>query len=288
MKANAVRKRPSLFQALGSADPPEPVQVAGRDFHLDNVLKHDSWAATAIYRDTADERIICKFNRTKSVFGIPMAWLGRVLAAREARFLRRLADIDLVPDDLGPVTTDGAELAHAVARTYVDGEVFINPDQTDARFFAELRQLLNAVHGCNMAYVDLHKRENIIVGRDGRPNLIDFQVSAGLSSGWPGNGWVARKIIDKLQEMDDYHYRKHYARCLPETLSEEELRRYLKPPGWIRAHRKIAAPLRSLRRRLLVLLKIRDGSGQAHSELNPEDAFRPRAADPQIPPQSPP
>ena len=203
-----------------------------------------------------------------------MAWLGRALAAREAGFLRRLAHIELIPNDLGSVTADGRELRHAVARTYVDGEPFQVPAQVNSTFFAELRQLLDAIHACDMAYVDLHKRENIIVDRDGRPHLVDFQASLGAWPGWPGNGRLVHIMIRKLQEMDDFCYRKHYARCLPETLTEEELQRYLEPPGFVRVHRKIAVPLRGLRRWLLVLLKVRDRSGDARSELEPEDAFR--------------
>lgn len=208
-----------------------------------------------------------------------MAWLGRALATREADFLRRLAHVELVPDDLGVVLAEGRELGNAIARTYVDGEAFQTAAQVRVSFFAELRRLLDAVHACDMAYVDLHKRENIIVDQQGRPHLVDFQVSFGAWPRWPGNGRFVRFVTGKLQELDDYHYRKHYARCFPETLTPEQLRQYLEPPGFVRAHRVIGVPFRSLRRRLLVLLKIRDRSGDARSELEPEDAFRSRTAD---------
>jgi len=260
-----------VLRALGNAEPPDRVEVAGAGYRIESVLKHDSWAATAIYAGPRGQRIICKFNRVQPAFGLPMAWLGRILARREAGFLRRLAHVELVPDDLGPVTVESHPVASAVARRYVEGEAFRDGTSVQVSFFVELRRLLDSVHASDMAYVDLHKRENIIVDRAGRPHLVDFQVSLGAWRRWPGSGWLVRK----LQEMDDYHYRKHYARCLPETLTPEELRRYLEPPGFIRAHRTVAVPLRGLRRRLLVLLKVRDHSGQAGSELEPEDALRP-------------
>ena len=277
--AASVRKRPALFRALGNSDPPKSISLGSGEYHVETVLKHDSWAATAVYSNLRGERIICKFNRTASAFGIPMSWLGRALAAREAGFLRRLAQVELAPDDLGPVVADGRELRHAMARTYVEGEAFQSAAQIRVEFFAELRRLLDAIHTCDMAYVDLHKRENIIVDRDGRPHLIDFQVSFGAWPRWPGNGRFVHFITRKLQAMDDYHYRKHYARCFPETLTPEQLRQYLEPPGFIRAHRVIGVPLRGLRRRLLASLKIRDRSGDARSELEPEDAFRSSPAD---------
>jgi hypothetical protein len=272
-----VKKRPALLRALGQSDPPEHVSIRGSVYDRINILKHDSWAATAIYATPSGERAICKFNRTQSVFGIPMRWLGRILATREAGFLKRLADIELVPDDLGHVTADGRVLPNAIARAYVDGEAFTVKEQINAKFFEELRTLLAAVHAHDMAYVDLHKRENIIVSLDCRPYLIDFQVSLGLSQSWLGRSGLARFIVAKLQEMDIYHFNKHLTRCLPETLTPEQLAEFQQLPALVRYHRKIAAPLRSVRRALLVRMKVRQGEGLASSELEAEDAFRRQA-----------
>src|ERR1700684_3126315 len=62
----SVRKRPALFRALGDSDPPKSVSVSlgNGEYHVETVLKHDSWAATAVYSNLRGERIICKFNRT--------------------------------------------------------------------------------------------------------------------------------------------------------------------------------------------------------------------------------
>lgn len=269
-----LRKRPAWLRALGNAEPPPSVEVEGRTYRLEITFKHDSWAATALYADSAGARITCKFNRVQPVFIIPMRWLGRTLARREAHFLQLLADVPLVPDELGPVIAQGKVLENAVARRFVDGAPFRNSTKVDQHFFEQLRGVLDAVHARGMAYVDLHKRENIIVDTEGRPHLIDFQVSYSPGSRWPWNGRVARSLLRQLQEMDDYHYRKHYARCLKHHLSPDEYERLLEPTGLVRWHRKFGVPLRALRRRLLTALHLRDRSGQASSELEPEDAFR--------------
>jgi hypothetical protein len=271
---DTVRKRPASLRALGDADPPRQVTVANGIITLERIVKHDSWAATAIYRDAAGRPIVCKFNRVQPLFVIPLAWVGRALARREAGFLRQLADVELVPKDLGDVVANGRRLPNAIARTYIDGEVLLLTEKVTPKFFDELRDLLRAIHAHDIAYVDLHKRENIIVSRDGRPYLIDFQICFGLSRQWPGNGALARFALRRLQEIDDYHVNKHHARCLPETLTPEEHARYLEPPPWIRAHRKIGVPLRTLRRRLLVALGVRGEGGSATSELEPEEAYR--------------
>ncbi len=274
-----LRRRPALFRALGRDEPPETVSVDGATFRLHTLLKHDSWAATAIYEAAPGEKIICKFNRMQSIFGLPMSWLGRRLASREAGFLRRLGDIELVPPDRGPVHADGRLLANAAARTYIPGEPFKRAEQVDKAFFETLEWLLAAVHERDMAYVDLHKRENIIVDLDGRPHLIDFQVSVALSRRRPGNGAVGSWLLAKLQDMDRYHYRKHYVRCLGGAMSPEEAEAFIAAPALIRIHRRLTVPLRGLRRRLLVALGIRAKGGMAHTELEPEDAFRPGASE---------
>lgn len=270
----AVRKRPPLLRALGANEPPRRVTVAGREYERALPLKHDSWAATAVYADEKGERIICKFGRTQSVLGIPMSWLGRLLARRESRFLQLLDHIDLVPTDLGPVLSGGRIVPSAIARTYVEGHPFRRPPADRDAFFAQLRRLIDDLHAAGMAYVDLHKRENIIIDTGGRPHLIDFQVCVATGPRWPGNGRVMRFLVRKLQEMDDYHFRKHFARCMADRLSPEEASRLATPPSFIRAHRLLAVPLRTLRRRLLAALKVRADSGRAETELEPEDAFR--------------
>lgn len=266
-----------MFRALGRADPPSPVTVGGTEYTLSDALKHDSWAATAVYASASGHKIICKFNRTQPAI-ISLRWLGRRLARRESQFLKRLAHLDRVPDDLGPVSTGGQILPNAVARAFIAGEAWRSARQVDAPFFAELRELLDRVHATGMAYVDLHKRENIIVDTEGHPHLIDFQVCLGVGDRWPGNGRLTRMLVARLQEMDDYHFRKHHVACLRGAFSPEERRQYVRPPGFISAHRKIAVPLRSLRRWLLTQLKIRDATGRASSEVDPEDSFRPLPA----------
>ena len=271
---HSVRKRPAALRALGDSDPPHELTVANEIITLERIVKHDSWAATAIYRDAAGRSIVCKFNRAQPLVVIPLGWIGRALARREAGFLRQLADVELVPKDLGDVVADGRVLPNAIARTYIDGEVLLLTEKVTPKFFDELRDLLRAIHAHDIAYVDLHKRENVIVSRDGRPYLIDFQVCFGLSRKWPGSSALARFVLKRLQEIDDYHVNKHHARCLPETLTPEQHARYLEPPPWIRAHRKIGVPLRTLRRRLLVALGVRREGGSATSELEPEEAYR--------------
>lgn len=168
-----VRPRPAVFRALGRDEPPAEVEIAGETCRLRETLKHDSWAATGIYA-SATRQALCKFNRVQPILGLPMRWLGRRLAAREAGFMDRLAGIAGIPVSLGPVSCGGQGLRHAVSRLWIAGHALAADELVDERFFPEFRGLLAAVHARGVAHVDLHKRENILVDSQGRPHLIDF------------------------------------------------------------------------------------------------------------------
>lgn len=224
-----VRPRPPLLRALGRAQIPERIVVGGRSYTRERGYKHDFWAATALY-ESDGTRIVVKFNRIQPIGPLPMRWLGRIFARREAAFLDRLADVALVPAGLGRVSADGMRLDNAVARAYVPGEPWRDHAQVEESFFEDLRAVVAAIHARDMAYVDLHKRENVIVGPGGRPHLVDFRASFGLG---PQSGRIARAVLRRLQEMDHYHLRKHYARLFPERLSAEEGGARPTPPGSI-------------------------------------------------------
>ncbi len=263
------KPRPAMFRALGKQEPPPSVQIDGSTYQLLEVFKHDSWAATAIYQGPA-KKIVCKFNRQQSVLGLPMRWLGRWLARREAAHYRRLADLANVPALCGIVTVDGAPLTYAVAHDYVEGRPLRRDDVLPASFLLELRTAIEELHRRHMAYVDLHKRENILVGDDGKPYLIDFQVSWMLRE--KGGGPLRRWFLRQLQAIDRYHLQKHENNLNANVTGTPDT-----PPArpwWIRLHRLFAVPLRGGRRRLLVALGIRKPGGRATSEHFAEDAVR--------------
>lgn len=269
-----VRKRPPLLRALGSDDPPERVSVGGRPYDRVLIYKHDSWAATALYEGADGTRIVCKFNRQQPLLVVPMKWLGRWLGQREARFLRQLADLDAVPDDLGEVVVDGRVADHAVARAFVEGAPLFKGQRVDDEFFARLSAAIGTLHERGIVYNDLHKKENVIVGTDGRPYLVDFQVSLGFGEGRFGRSGLGRWMRSELAAFDRYHVGKHVAHCRPDTLTADELEQSRMPPKLLQLHRKVARPLRRARRRLLVALGVRSGAGQAASEAEPEDAVQ--------------
>jgi hypothetical protein len=267
----AVRERPALFRALGKSDPPPTIILDGLPLERLDVFKHDSWAATARYRGGGRD-VVCKFNRVQYIFGLPMAWVGRWLACREAAAFRQLAGLEGIPTLCGDVYDEDRRLANAVAHDYVPGHPLAPRERPDDDFFPRLLRLVEVVHGRAVAYVDLHKRENVIVGDDGRPWLVDFQVCFRLPPGWRGG--LSGAILRTLQRADRYHLAKHVRRHRPDQLAAVAVPGGEQRPWWVKAHRVVAVPLRQLRRSLLTWLRIRAKGGRATSEAFAEDAFR--------------
>jgi len=263
--SSSVRKRPALFRALGRKNPPAEIQTDGQTFQLTDILKHDSWAATAIYQN-ATAKIVCKFNRLESIFGVPMDWLGRSLADRERHALTCLGDLPGIPPVCGPIYANGNRLTNAVGHAYIEGHPLARNEKVAPDFFASLRHTLDEMHRRGIAYVDLHKRENIIVAEDGRPFLVDFQIHFGAHAKNP----LGRSLLSVLSRSDDYHLAKHIAHHRGESTTKVSQH----SPWWIRAHRTVARPFRELRRRLLTWFRIRSKVGRAETEHFAEDAVR--------------
>lgn len=269
----ALRPRPPLMRALGRRDAPPEVVVGGTRYTLVDQYKHDTWAATARYHSATGD-IVCKFNRTQPVMGLPTAWIGRRLAERERRALRLLADIRGIPAESGPVYVDGKHWPNAVAHEFIAGRPLEQWEWVPDGFFPELQQMLRTMHARHMAYVDLHKRENILIGDDQRPYLIDFQVCFANWEPRHRRSAVRQFFLARLQELDRYHFAKHVGHRRQEQWDLLGVRADRQRPWWIDAHRSIAVPIRNFRRGLLARLGIRDDSGLAQTEANPEAVHR--------------
>lgn len=263
------RPRPRWFRALGKAEPPDRIAIGETAYQRLEVYKHDSWAATGLYGSARGRRVIVKFHRQQGLPLIPLGWFGRRMARREASFLDLLGDLDHVPRRTDAISVEGSVLPYAVGREFIPGHPLMKKEEVDDEFFPSLDRLLREFHRRGVAYVDLHKRENIIVDESGQPYLIDFQISVRLPRVWPLS--IALRI---LQQSDLYHLRKHWVKHRPDQLRDGNATVELTIPWWIRLHRIVARPFRELRRRLLVTLGVRTGRGRAESEVFAEDAVR--------------
>jgi hypothetical protein len=236
------------LRALGRADLPPTFTLANQTYHHERTVKHDFFAATGFYRRQSDSRrVVLKLGRTHDYAGIPLQWLGRWLCNRELRFYESCKDLPNVPAVLGRVGPTG--FVHA----YVPGQPLSKHRPIPDTFFDELFALLAALHRRHIAYVDTNKPQNILQGDDGRPHLIDFQISFGLHDF--GDNPLTRFILRRLQKEDLYHILKHKRRLRPDLLTPDQRQAAEHKSWYIRLHRFITKPYFLIRRRTFKRLR---------------------------------
>lgn len=239
----ATKPRHAWLYALPRGRMPDAVRCGGERFEHVRTFKHDFFAATGLYRGPSGLAVL-KMGRVNDALSIPLAWIGEFLTRREAEFYERLQDLENVPRFIGRVGRNG--LLHA----YVPGHALERHEPVSDTFFDELLATVRALHDRGMAYVDLNKRQNVLMGDDGRPYLIDFQISLAPPRGWLRFAPV-RFLLAHFQHGDWYHCLKHKRRLRPELLTDEERAALEKLSLPIRLHRWLTRPLTNLRRRTL-------------------------------------
>ena len=228
------------MRALGRKNLPETITLDGVTWRHTRTHKHDFWAVTGFYENDRGERAVLKMGRTEPFMGFGLEFIGRFLCRREMRFYNALAGLPNVPPIIGTVGTTG--FLHA----YVKGQPLSRERPVPDEFFRDLEALIQEIHRRRIAYVDANKPENILLGDDGKPHLIDFQISWDLHE--LGNTWLNRWWLRRLQHSDVYHVLKHKMRLRPDQLSEEERAIVEKRGALIRLHRIVTMPYKRLRR----------------------------------------
>ncbi len=205
-----------FLRALGKQDLPLEVDLAAGRYRRTCVYKHTFFAAVGRY-DGPGGPLILKFGRRVGLFGLPLGWQGRLQCRNEMAAFAALADLDGIPKRAEAFAPD------SFARDFVSGHPLERGEKVNDEFFPRLEALLKQIHGRGLAYVDLHKPENVMVDDLGRPWLMDFQIAFA----WPNPIGVLQKLIPnfagrralaRLQEADLYHFYKHWRRCRPDTL----------------------------------------------------------------------
>jgi RIO-like serine/threonine protein kinase len=97
-------------------------------------------------------------------------WLARRLAAREARALGALRGLPQVPRLLG---WNGRELQ----RSWLPGLPLHRAAPPTPAYFRAALTLVRRMHAAGVVHNDLAKEPNWLVGSDGLPALVDFQLA---------------------------------------------------------------------------------------------------------------
>lgn len=261
--------------ACGHKKLPQTMIFKKNSYLLSKILKHDFFAATALYqlakrKKRTDKnkpfKIVLKMYRQEHFLGLPMTWLGKSLCNYETENLRRLQTINQVPKLLS--TYDSTAFIYE----YIEGFSLAEAQSLPDDFFDNLLELLNKIHSLGIAYLDMNKRGNIIVGEDGQPYLIDFQIALYMNK----NPYFGKSIAEYLwncsKKADLYHLFKHKRKLKPQLLTAQEKNISHSKIKLISLHRSITRPFRNLRRQLLRYLYSRNILPiDPHIRYSPED-----------------
>lgn len=264
-KDKPARNTPPFLTAMGRRHLPAEVKVADSIYRKQRVFKNDFFAVTALYCTDADS-VILKVHRQAPLGFIPLRWVGRLLAAREAAAFELLTEVQGVPKLIARWGPTG------VIREFVEGHPLARGERVSDDFHPMLQALIKTLHGHRMAYVDLEKCENVLVGDDGRPYLFDFQIAWHLSRRLGGELWPMRKLRTWLQNGDRYHLIKLQRRTRPDQLSVEQLAKSYNRPWYLRVHRTLTFPFTWCRRRVLDRIDPRRTPGE-RGTVNDDEAM---------------
>jgi hypothetical protein len=244
------------LKAWGRFDLPQNFVVDQTKYCLERVFKNDFFAATLLFCQSDNQawnkkvadRIVLKLGRRIDFLGLPLEWLGRGLIEHEISILQRLQQISGVPRFLGRYEKWG------LLYEYIPGKTLDQRPDIPDTFFDQLGQLIQQIHACRVAYVDMNKRGNIILADTGCPGMIDYQISWYVPHRVLGFKSIASFILGVLQREDIYHVFKHKRRLRRDLMDDEQMQQSRRISRWISLHRAGARPLTKLRRRILGFL----------------------------------
>ena len=154
------------------------------EWQVKEVLKSDSFGRVERLGGPGGEALIRRVACGGRIPGSGV--VARLLLARERRALEALSALPSIPrlfDDEtasrapGPSGT-APRPSEVLLRSWVEGVPLHRAEELAEDFFDHLDRLVEDVHSAGVCHNDLHKEQNVMVGSDGYPRLIDFQLAS--------------------------------------------------------------------------------------------------------------
>ncbi len=130
------------------------------------LLKQDLFGKVTLCSRDGEPVIV----RDASVAHWSIRWVARRMLHREAGVLACLEHVEGVPRVID-FDTD------TLTRSYISGVPLHVAGSVDRDWFRAASRLLRRLHRANVAHNDLAKEPNLLVGDDGRPAFVDFQIA---------------------------------------------------------------------------------------------------------------
>jgi serine/threonine protein kinase len=163
---------------------------------------------------------------------------------REQRAYERLGGIPGIAKSYGLLDEESLVLEHIEGPSLREYETEL---QDRERFFADLLEIIDAMHAAGVAHGDLKRKDNTLVGPDRRPYVVDFGIACIRRN---QDGIVNRWCFEWMRQMDYNAWIKLKYGRKPTGLSPEDAARYR--PLWLeRVARWIRIPWQKLTMRRL-------------------------------------
>lgn len=164
------------------------------------VLKRDALGRIELVRHHG-QLVVCRVADGGPLPG--SRWVARLLLARERRALQVLEGLP------GVARVLAYEPPGILVRSFLTGTALCRARSLPRDFFERLEELVRALHERGVCHNDLHKEANVLVGDDGYPGLVDFQ----LASVHPRRGSTfSVRAREDLRHV--WKHRSHYFRAL--------------------------------------------------------------------------
>jgi len=189
-----------------SLDEPLRARLASLGYRPVRLLKDDSVSEVWELSGESGKALLKRSRSGGFLLGLPPRWLTR----REMSILGALEQVRGVPQVIARLD------ARTFVREFAEADPLNEVGEVPEAFFGELLDCLADIHASGVACVDLSKRENILVGHDGSPVLMDFQAAWHLKPGGAA-AFLFGPLLRMLQRGDIYHVYKHRQKRFPEA-----------------------------------------------------------------------
>ena len=199
---------------------PKHTEINGDIYEYEKILKDDFFSVNVLYKNSNGRRFVLKLSDFRFIFGIFLRPFAAMMSSHEYKIYKMVKDLEGVPE-LGPRLG-----FRGYYHEYIEGKTLFEINDSSIipdDFFDRLKKLIVEIHQRRIFYMDLDKKGNIILGDDGKPYLIDYQICFYFKKRPWFFGKISDKIFRTLIREDIYHLYKQKKRFQQHLMSEQEL-----------------------------------------------------------------
>jgi hypothetical protein len=224
---------------------PQTLSIKNELYHYEKVLKEDFFSINILYRADSGARYVLKISDFRFILGFLLAPLAILMSRREYRIYSMVADLPHVPE-LGPRVG-----LRGYLHKFVEGKTLHELEREDNRdlpddFFDKLKATIEEIHRRRIFYMDLNKQGNIILGDDGEPYLIDYQICIHFRR----RNRLSDRLFKLFAKEDIYHLYKHKKRFRPDLMDEDEMKLAERSEFGRLVNRYYGDPYRKIKRKI--------------------------------------